>query len=226
MPWAMSSAFELWRSPVIESATTAESRLSTAARSATVSAAGSSGRIRSARNVGTTNRRKPARDATKPRPDRLNRQRRTAPPRPCRRRARRSTRARAAASVVPRARAPATPRRGRARAGSIVSMRVPIASMRAKNSLGGSVSERPRKSLIWVDAISSAMPFVKPITIGRGMNFTARAEPGGRQHHQDHASHHRDHEQPGQAMLSDDVGDDDDERAGRTADLDPRSAEQ
>ena len=51
-PCAMSSAFELCRSPVIESATTAESRLSTAASSATVIAAGSSGRIRSARNAG------------------------------------------------------------------------------------------------------------------------------------------------------------------------------
>ena len=51
-PCASSSAFELWRSPVIESATTADSRLSTAARSATVSADGSSGRIRSARNCG------------------------------------------------------------------------------------------------------------------------------------------------------------------------------
>ncbi len=48
----MSSAFELCRSPVIESATTAESRLSTAASSATVIAAGSSGRIRSTRNAG------------------------------------------------------------------------------------------------------------------------------------------------------------------------------
>ena len=51
-PCATSSALELWRSPLIESATTAESRLSSAARIATVSADGSSGRIRSARNCG------------------------------------------------------------------------------------------------------------------------------------------------------------------------------
>ena len=51
-PCAMNSAFELCRSPVMESATTADSRLSTAASSATVIAAGSSGRIRSTRNVG------------------------------------------------------------------------------------------------------------------------------------------------------------------------------
>ena len=46
-PCATSSTFELWRSPDIESATTAESRLSMAASSATVNAEGSRGRIRS-----------------------------------------------------------------------------------------------------------------------------------------------------------------------------------
>ena len=39
-PCATSSALELWRSPLIESATTADSRLSSAARMATVSAEG------------------------------------------------------------------------------------------------------------------------------------------------------------------------------------------
>ena len=58
-PCAISSALELWRSPVMESATTAESRLSTAAKSATVNAAGSSGRIKSARNGGMANAGKP-----------------------------------------------------------------------------------------------------------------------------------------------------------------------
>ena len=52
-PCATSSAFELCRSPVIESATTADSRLSRAASTATVKAGCSSGRIRSARNAGT-----------------------------------------------------------------------------------------------------------------------------------------------------------------------------
>ena len=51
-PCAISSTFELCRSPLMLSATTAESRLSTAASKATVSAEGSSGMIRSARNSG------------------------------------------------------------------------------------------------------------------------------------------------------------------------------
>ena len=51
-PCATNSALELWRSPLMESATTAESRLSSAARMATVSADGSRGRIKSARNCG------------------------------------------------------------------------------------------------------------------------------------------------------------------------------
>ena len=49
--------------------------------------------------------------------------------------------------------------------------------MRAKNSLGFPASFSPRKSLICVEAMSSAMPFVKPRTTGRGMNFTAWPRP-------------------------------------------------
>jgi hypothetical protein len=45
------------------------------------------------------------------------------------------------------------------------------------NSLGTSVIVKPRKSLIWVETINTAMPFVKPMTIGRGMNFTAVPRP-------------------------------------------------
>ena len=49
--------------------------------------------------------------------------------------------------------------------------------MRSKNSLGFPASFSPRKSLICVDAMSSAMPFVNPRTTGRGMNFTAWPRP-------------------------------------------------
>ncbi len=51
-PCATSSAFELCRPPAIESATTADSRLSSAASTATVKAGCSSGPIRSARKAG------------------------------------------------------------------------------------------------------------------------------------------------------------------------------
>ena len=48
--------------------------------------------------------------------------------------------------------------------------------MRGQKSLGtGTV--RPRKSRICVLAMSTAIPFVKPTTTGRGMNLTAFPMP-------------------------------------------------
>jgi len=52
----------------------------------------------------------------------------------------------------------------------------PSAAIRPKNSLGVATA-RPRKSLIWVEAMSSAMPLVNPSTTGRGMNFTDWPRP-------------------------------------------------
>ena len=45
--------------------------------------------------------------------------------------------------------------------------------MRSQNSPGTFCKVKPKKSLICVLAISTAMPLVNPITTGRGMNFTA-----------------------------------------------------
>ena len=53
-----------------------------------------------------------------------------------------------------------------------------------------------------------------------------RAQAGEAQEQQDHAGHHGDHEQSGEAVLRDDAGDDHDERAGGTADLNLRSAQE
>ena len=49
--------------------------------------------------------------------------------------------------------------------------------IRARNSLGTGGVFMPKKSLIWVEAISSAMPLVKPIVTGRGMYLTAAPRP-------------------------------------------------
>ena len=49
--------------------------------------------------------------------------------------------------------------------------------MRSQNSPGTLSSFRPKKSLICVLAIRIAMPLVNPMTIGRGMNFTAEPMP-------------------------------------------------
>ena len=51
------------------------------------------------------------------------------------------------------------------------------AIIRGANSLGTSSTARPKKSLICVEAISTAMPLVKPIVTGRGMNRTAVPSP-------------------------------------------------
>jgi hypothetical protein len=49
--------------------------------------------------------------------------------------------------------------------------------MRPTNSVGRVANPQQKKSLICVEAISSAMPLVKPRTTGRGMNFTAWPRP-------------------------------------------------
>ena len=84
---------------------------------------------------------------------------------------------------------------------------------------------RPKKSRICVLAMRTPMPLVKPITTGRGMNFTAVPRPVTPEQDQDDAGHQRAHEQAVEAVGRDDARDDDDERAGRPADLHPRAAE-
>ena len=74
--------------------------------------------------------------------------------------------------------------------------------------------------------MSTAMPLVNPTTTGRGMNRTADPMPVAPSTTSMHAGHQRADEQAFDAVLRDDAGDDDDERAGRTADLQARAAEQ
>ena len=97
--------------------------------------------------------------------------------------------------------------------------------MRSQNSPGTLSRCRPKKSLIWVLAMSTAMPLVKPITTGRGMNFTAVPMPVTPRTTRMHAGHHRAHEQAVDAVHGDDPGHDDHERAGGSADLSLRSAQ-
>ena len=49
--------------------------------------------------------------------------------------------------------------------------------MRGEEFAGNGWCRRPRKSLIWVEAMSRAMPLVKPMVTGRGMNLTAEPRP-------------------------------------------------
>ena len=70
------------------------------------------------------------------------------------------------------------------------------------------------------------MPFVKPITIGRGMNFTAEPMPVKSHDNENDAGHHRAHEEAIDAVQGDDTRDDDDKSSGRAADLGRRSSEQ
>ncbi len=45
------------------------------------------------------------------------------------------------------------------------------------NSLGTAGVRRPKKSLIWVEAMRRAMPLVNPMVMGRGMYLTAAPRP-------------------------------------------------
>ena len=158
------------------SATTADSRLSIAASMATVNAEGSSGKIRSARNSGSWNAGRPV----------------GMPPNlvpivpiwiPAK------TQAAVVASratIVPgtffvirgQSRMMAIVARETSTAGTLtVAALFASAIIRGANSLGTSSTARPKKSLICVEAISTAMPLVKPIVTGRGMYRTAEPRP-------------------------------------------------
>ena len=84
---------------------------------------------------------------------------------------------------------------------------------------------RPSRSFTWPEKMMTAMPLVKPVMTGNGMNLIAppsRARPKPIEHH---AAHQRRDHQAVDAVLLDDAVDDHDERAGRPADLHPRAAE-
>ena len=93
MPWATSSTLDLWRLPIMPSATTAESSDSIAASSATVTAGEKSSRTRSSVTAGRLRRRDRGVDLAEARADRLDRAGRAPRRRPTRRGSRRSARA-------------------------------------------------------------------------------------------------------------------------------------
>ena len=71
------------------------------------------------------------------------------------------------------------------------------------NSPGtGPASVMPKKSLSCVLAMTSAMPLVKPMTTGRGMYRTAVPVPVSAHDDEQHAGHHRAHEQAVDAVAS------------------------
>jgi hypothetical protein len=107
----------------------------------------------------------------------------------------------------------------------MVSMCSQSAMRRSANSLGTAGVCSPRKSLIWVEAISSAMPLVKPMVTGARNKLDGRSQTRHAHDDQNHSGHHGDHEQSGQAELGNDAGNDDHKRAGRPADLCARSAQ-
>ena len=164
-----------------ESATTADSRLSTAASSATVNAEGSSGRIRSARNCGnvrTSAGRWECRRTCDPMVStgRLKIATAAVPsdaaPRSSRARAvnQRGTSSMIASETTPSPSAAGSKRRAAERA----------EHRHARQELARRIrrSARPRKSLICVEAMRTAMPLVKPMTTGRGMNLHGLAQAG------------------------------------------------
>ena len=78
----------------------------------------------------------------------------------------------------------------------------PITSSRADELARHARCSRPRKSLSWVLAITSAMPLVKPMMTGLRDVLDRRARAGEPHHHQHHAGHQRAHEQAVDAVLA------------------------
>ena len=96
------------------------------------------------------------------------------------------------------------------------------AFMRNQNSPGTVRSCNPKKSLIWVLAISTAMPLVKPMTRNK---LNRGAHTGGPKHDQQNSGHHRTHEKPINAVRSHDTGYHHDEGASRAANLGFRTSQ-
>ena len=71
----------------------------------------------------------------------------------------------------------------------------------------------------------TAIPLVKPVTTGCGMNLITEPSFDDTDDDEDHAGHERRDDEAVDAELLHDAVDDDDERAGRSADLDARAAE-
>ena len=99
------------------------------------------------------------------------------------------------------------------------------AFIRNQNSLGTLARCRPKKSLICVLAISTAIPLVKPMTTGPRNKFHRGAHASRAQNYQDRARHHGAHVQPVNAVYGDDPRYHDYERAGGPANLSLRSAQ-
>ncbi len=97
--------------------------------------------------------------------------------------------------------------------------------MRWTNSLGTVGVVRPRKSLICVEAMSRAMPFVNPMVTGRGMYLTAAPRPVNPHNEQQNASHDPHQRETGGSEPGNDAGHDDDNSASGPADLGARTAQ-
>jgi len=176
MPCAANSMFELWRSPLIPSATTADSRLSTAASRATVNAEGNKGRICAAWKDGRENCGNPCGIPPNLLPIVSTGRWKTATAQV----AMRSARMEPGMRFVSFGQNKMIARDAIAMVTVchwIVAACSTSIAMRGRNSLGTGGVFRPKKSLIWVDAIRSAMPLVKPIVTGRGMYLTAVPSP-------------------------------------------------
>ncbi len=175
-PCAISSTFGLCRSPVIRSATTADINDSMAPSIATVMAGEISCRIRSGRKAGTCRLGSPPGIP----PNRLPI---VSTGRP----------ASTAATVPPSSATSVGGTRPANRTTPIIVSSDTDASTvaagekepawaastwsRPRKSPGTCSAAMPKKSFIWVLAMSRAMPFVKPIMTGRGMNRTAVPSP-------------------------------------------------
>ena len=97
--------------------------------------------------------------------------------------------------------------------------------MRSQKTPGTFSSFRPKKSFTCVLAIRMAMPLVNPITMGRGMYFTAAPMPVSPMTTRMRPAITVHMNRPSTPCEGDNAGDDDHECSGRAANLGRRSAE-
>jgi len=167
-PCATSSQFERCRRPVMPSATTAESRLSTPARNAIVKALGSSSAMRDIEISGITGAGKLVGMPPKREPIVSTGRPSIATPAAAATTAIRKAGSfgaslRIATMATSDSRATATV------AGETVSRASQNACHFARKLPGTLSSDRPNRSRIWLEKMMTAMPAVKPVTTGSGM---------------------------------------------------------
>ena len=208
-PCATSSTLDLWRLPIMPSATTAESSDSIPARRATVTAGEKSSRMPLERHGGQPGRRDGSPDLAEAGADRLDRQAQGRHERP------RPTRiATIGAGTVRETFGQSSRIASDPAATAIAATETRAAGSRAyalhfaRNGAGTAAIRRPSRSRICDEKMMTAIPLVKPVTTGYGMNLIAAPKRARPRIDEEDAGEQRADRQAVDAVARDDSGDD------------------